>query len=227
MLNKILIVDDESAFRSGFSRALNKVCNFNGVIKTAANGNDAIKEITNCRYDVCFLDVNLPDIDGLDVMKEIKKLSPHTRVIIMTASVLDNAMKSDIDRDAYMFLPKPIELDMVKALMSGEMEAVSGAPLSKNFNTIDKLNEEKREHIRMSCSKFVTYSISIFYDWQFRSDNTAEIINISHGGVGLITSFPVTTGNVITFTEGFPEKKGIVRWSTKNTPKYRAGIKFI
>jgi DNA-binding NtrC family response regulator len=126
MVNKILLVDDESSFLSGLSRALKGACKFNGEIRTASNGTDAIHEISSGHYDVCFLDVNLPDINGLDVMKKIKEFSPETKVIIMTASVMDDEMQRNIDRDAYMFIPKPIELDTIKVFINREMEADKG-----------------------------------------------------------------------------------------------------
>jgi DNA-binding NtrC family response regulator len=126
MVNKILLVDDESSFLSGLSRALKRACKFNGEIRTASNGTDAIHEISSGHYDVCFLDVNLPDINGLDVMKKIKEFSPETKVIIMTASVMDDEMQRNIDRDAYMFIPKPIELDTIKVFINREMEADKG-----------------------------------------------------------------------------------------------------
>jgi len=226
MINKILLVDDETSFLSGFARALSRVCHFNGEIRTSTTGTDAIKEIGSDHIDLCFLDVNLPDMCGIDVMKKIKEVSPDTRVVIMTASVLDDDMKCDIDKDANLFIPKPLELDMVRDFLNREQEAESESRLSET-SPPNPLNEEKRAHERMPCSKTVKYSISIFYDFQLRSDLTAEITDISQGGAGLSTCFAATTGNVITFTEGLPNKKGIVRWWGRNEQKYRVGVKFL
>jgi DNA-binding NtrC family response regulator len=230
MVNKILVVDDESSFLSGFSMALNRVCNFNGEIRTASNGTDAIHKIGSGHYDVCFLDVNLPDISGLDVMKKIKQLSPETRVIIMTGSVLDDDMKSDIDRDAYMFIPKPIELDTIKAFIDREMgieKRFHSAGKSGNNTPNDEMSGEKRKHERTPCTKIAQYSVSIFYDWELKSDLAADIINISEGGVGIRTGFPVAIGNVLRFDQNFQRKKGIVKWWAMDDQRYRAGIKFM
>lgn len=225
MINKILLVDDESSFISGFSRALNRVCHFNGEIKTSANGTDAIHEICRNHFDVCFLDVNLPDISGLEVMKKIKEVSPETRVIIMTGSVLDDEMKGDIDRDAYMFIPKPIELDVIKSILKKGIDANGGPSPCKSVRGEEI--EEKRKHPRMPCSKVVHYSVSIFYDWELRSGLVADIIDISEGGIGIRTSFPVSVGNVLRFEEDFQKRKGIVTWAEKNAYKYRSGVKYL
>jgi len=226
MIKKILLVDDESSFITGFSRALDRVCHFSGEIKTSANGTDAIHEISSNQFDVCFLDVNLPDISGLDVMKKIKELSPDTRVIIMTASVLDDDMKRDIDRDAYMFIPKPIELEVIKSFIEREMRA-NGGPASTVKAMSGEAIQEKREHPRLSCRKVVHYSLCIFYDWELRTGLAADLIDVSEGGVGIRTTFPVSIGNVLKFGEDFQGKKGVVKWWNRDGYKYRSGIKYV
>jgi hypothetical protein len=87
--------------------------------------------------------------------------------------------------------------------------------------------EEKRKHQRMPCSKVVHYSVSIFYDWELRSGLVADIVDISEGGIGIRTSFPVSVGNVLRFEEDFQKKKGIVKWAEKDAYKYRSGVKYL
>lgn len=228
MVHRILVVDDESSFLHGLTRALRRVCHFEGEIQTAENGREAIHEISGSHYDVCFLDINLPDISGIDVLKRIANVSPSTRVIIMTASEIDDAMKRAIERDAIMFLQKPIELDDIKAFLSGEVEnGCDFAAGAQNHTAADLPIKERRAHERMACSKIVRYSISIFYDWELRSDLIANILDMSDGGVGITTGFPVVMGNVLRFDKNFHEKRGIVKWWSADPPKYRAGVKFL
>jgi hypothetical protein len=102
------------------------------------------------------------------------------------------------------------------------MEADTGFHSGGNsFNDTpnDETSGEKRKHERMSCTKVARYSVSIFYDWELKSALIADIIDISEGGVGIRTDFPVATGNVIKFTKGVPDKRGIVKWWTKDTQK--------
>jgi len=72
MINKILIVDDQVSFLNGMSKALKSYCDYPGDIKTVENGAMAIEEVGSCFYDICFLDLNLPDMHGLDVMEKIQ-----------------------------------------------------------------------------------------------------------------------------------------------------------
>lgn len=122
MTKKILIVDDEPSIRFGLSRALQKICDFRGEIKTVENGKDAIKEIRLCHYDICFLDIKLPDINGIEVMKKIKEISPKTDVAIMTAHGISEDTESTIQDLASLFLIKPFDLFYVKAFVKRVLE---------------------------------------------------------------------------------------------------------
>ncbi len=114
---KILIVDNDSFFLSSFSHAIQKLFGFKGVIKEVRNGEDAIKEAGTCFYNLCFIDINLPDINGLDVMKKINELSPETKVAIMTASDLPETAKNVIKEDASLFIEKPPDLNQVRSFV--------------------------------------------------------------------------------------------------------------
>jgi DNA-binding NtrC family response regulator len=118
MKKRILIVDDEPLILSQMSKALNVICGFHGEIMTAENGEDAIKEIDCCFYNICFLDIRLPDMNGLDVMKEIKKMSPDTGIAIMTGSYITADMQRTIDEGASLFLEKPFDFSRIKVFMN-------------------------------------------------------------------------------------------------------------
>ena len=68
-MKKILIVDDEVAILSGLSRTVRDLCGFHDEVRTVVNGREAIYETGCCFYDICFLDISLPDINGLLVKK--------------------------------------------------------------------------------------------------------------------------------------------------------------
>ncbi len=118
MKKRILIVDDEPLILSQMSKALYAICDFRGEIITAANGEDAIEEIDCSFYNICFLDINLPDMSGLDVMKKIKKLSPDTGIAIMTGSYITDEMQRTIDEGASLFLEKPFDFTRIKVFIN-------------------------------------------------------------------------------------------------------------
>ena len=104
----ILFVDDEEVIRKSLAREL-RFEHFS--VTTAAGGGVAISSLQDKQYDVVITDLMMPDIDGLDVLKAVKKLSPTTSVIILTGY---GDMRSAIDAlrlGADDFTIKPCEVE--------------------------------------------------------------------------------------------------------------------
>jgi two-component system response regulator AtoC len=118
-MKKILIVDDEQLILQGLDKALQSAST---EIVTVGTGALALKEITSLHYDLCFLDVCLPDIDGTEVLKKIKAISPKTKAIIMTAGIVTENMKRIIEDNAYMFITKPFDLLQVRMMAKRILE---------------------------------------------------------------------------------------------------------
>ncbi len=114
---RILIVDDETLILSQLSNALRIFCDFQGEVKTVKSGREAVREISHCFCDICFLDINLPDLNGLEVMKKINELSPVTKIAIMTASLINNDMMKTIKDGASLLIEKPFDLSRIKTFV--------------------------------------------------------------------------------------------------------------
>jgi two-component system, NtrC family, response regulator AtoC len=112
-MKRILIVDDEGLFLQGLGKALQTDVT---EIVTVETGEAALREVASSEFHLCFLDVFLPDMNGTEVLKKIATLSPKTKVIMMTAGSINNAMKEAIEKIAYMFITKPFDLLQVKML---------------------------------------------------------------------------------------------------------------
>ena len=110
---RVLVVDDEPLILDIISRFLSR----STMVKAVASAEEAIDEIVAQHYDLCFLDITLPEMTGLDAMKKINKLSPTTKVAIMTGSLLDEAMKRNIEDTAYALIEKPFELLHIKEVV--------------------------------------------------------------------------------------------------------------
>jgi DNA-binding NtrC family response regulator len=112
-MKKILVVDDEQLLLQGLERALQTQAT---EVTTAETGEEALREIASSPCHLCFLDVFLPDMNGTEVLKRILALSPKTKVIMMTAGIISNAMKDFIEKNAYLFITKPFDLLQVRML---------------------------------------------------------------------------------------------------------------
>ena len=115
-MNKILLVDDENLILYSLSATLSRD---GSTVTAVANGKDALKEIHRMTYDICFLDVNLPDANGLDLMKIVREVSPSTRIVIMTAVDLNERQFEYLRSNNGHFLPKPFDLEDVRSFVRG------------------------------------------------------------------------------------------------------------
>lgn len=113
-MKKILIVDDEVFLLQGLARALQTPATDVKIVETGA---DALVEIAASSYQLCFLDIFLPDLHGTKVMEKIRAISPQTKIVIMTAGVVNNEMRDLIENSAYLFITKPFELLQVKMIV--------------------------------------------------------------------------------------------------------------
>lgn len=109
--NAILVIDDELGMRE----TLTDILQDEGYdVSTAENGTDAITAVQKRFFNVVFIDINLPDISGLDVLKTIKKITTDTYPIMLTASAtIENSIKA-LNQGAYAYIVKPFDVKTIK-----------------------------------------------------------------------------------------------------------------
>jgi len=116
---RILVVDDEQLLLQGFGKALQTDVT---EVTTVETGEAALSEIASSHFHLCFLDVFLPDMNGIEVLKRIKATSPKTKVIMMTAGIINDTMTKTIEKNANMFITKPFDLLQVKMIAKSVIE---------------------------------------------------------------------------------------------------------
>ncbi len=103
---KILIVDDEEGIRNSLCAFL-KMEDYK--VATAEDGQVALDKVRAEKYNIILMDVNMPVLDGLDTLREIKKIDFSTQVIIMTAySTFEKTMKA-LEYGATDYIMKPFD----------------------------------------------------------------------------------------------------------------------
>ncbi len=108
---KVLLVDDEVAFADTLAQRLN-MRNLN--VRTAYNGEDALSKIKERQPDIIILDLNMPGMHGIDVLKEIKKTHPNIQVIILTGHGTDRDEEEAVKLGGYDFLKKPTDIETLE-----------------------------------------------------------------------------------------------------------------
>jgi two-component system nitrogen regulation response regulator GlnG len=115
----VLIADDEESIRWVLRRA----CEEDGhSVEAVATGTEAVAALRTRRPDVALIDIRLPDMSGLDALRQARAEHLDTPVIIITAqNTMANAIEAT-KRGAYDYLTKPFELDDVRRLIRRAME---------------------------------------------------------------------------------------------------------
>ena len=103
---KILVVDDEFAIREPLKGLLE---DRGYKVTVAEDGHAAIEMAKKTHFDIMFIDVEMPGIDGLQTLEEIKKVDPKTKVVVMTGHDVENLTEKAISRGATTCIPKPID----------------------------------------------------------------------------------------------------------------------
>ena len=108
MDGKILLVDDEVTMVKHLSKRLIKR-GFD--VRVAYDGLSALEEIKKDDFDLVLLDVLMPEMDGIETLKEIKKIRPETEVIMLTGHASVKVGIDGMRMGAYNYLLKPFDLN--------------------------------------------------------------------------------------------------------------------
>ena len=133
---KLLVAEDEESLRFVLKRALEDEGYW---VQTVANGTGARQSLTDSNYDVALLDIKLPDVDGLTVLKEIKEAGVDTAMILMTAQTTMHNAIGAMKSGAFDYITKPFDLDEVLVLVK---RALDSRKLTRDFR---ELKEEVKK----------------------------------------------------------------------------------
>lgn len=123
--HKVLVVDDERGARMALEVPL-RLSGYDVV--AATGGREAIALGQGKRFDVVLTDIYMPDLNGLEVVREFRRLSPDTKIIAVTAQgSLEIAMQA-IEEGAFDFIAKPFDIDEVLALVGRAAEHSATTP---------------------------------------------------------------------------------------------------
>ncbi len=137
MRPSILIVDDDEVMQQTLSDVLKK----RGYETfSVGSGNGALSMIKKNIIDLILLDMRLPDIDGLEVLKKIKEFDTEILVIIMTAYSDVQTAVSAMKSGAYDYINKPFELEELKLLIEKGLETKS------LINEVRRLHRQQKEN---------------------------------------------------------------------------------
>jgi DNA-binding NtrC family response regulator len=105
---KVLLVDDEIEFASALSERL-QLRNFD--VKIAVNAREALAALHSNNPDVAVLDLRMPGMDGIEILKTFKKIDPSIEVIMLTGHGDKESVEQGMESGAFEYVMKPIDID--------------------------------------------------------------------------------------------------------------------
>lgn len=146
-MTKILIVDDDAELRQTLADILGEAGYGTDV---AVSGSEALEKVVSAEFDIALLDMMMPGRDGIDVLVELRKIRPRTRVIMITAfATIENAVTS-IKKGASDYISKPFKIreliTTVKRVIE-EAKFESGVKQLNIENTLSSLSNPIRRTI--------------------------------------------------------------------------------
>jgi len=114
----ILVVDDDEELRLALVKSLSKA---KYRVHAGANFKDGLDILKSQQIDLLLTDLKMPDKSGIDLLKEVKTVSPKTRVIVMTAYGEMESYLEAMNIGAYDYINKPINRDALMDLVKNAL----------------------------------------------------------------------------------------------------------
>jgi DNA-binding NtrC family response regulator len=111
---KVLLVDDEKEFVESLSERL-QLRNLDAEV--AYDGEQALAALAQGEPDVMVLDLRMPGIDGMEVLRRVRKTHPHMRIVILTGHGTDKDEKEAKELGAFEYMQKPVDIDQLDSTL--------------------------------------------------------------------------------------------------------------
>ncbi len=174
---KILIADDHPVVREGLSAMLSKEYDIQ-VVGEAENGTEAIKKASELQPDVVLMDLRMPELDGVEAMRQIRVKNPEMKFIVLTTYDNDEYIFKGIEAGARAYLlkdaPREELFEAIRAVYKGEsliQPAVAGkvldrfAELSRQVQVPEALSGREVEVLDLmakgAANKLIAATLSI------------------------------------------------------------------
>ena len=147
----LLIVDDDLPFRERLARSMEK----KGFDVVSSPGfHDSLNKVNKSNFDYAIVDMRLDDGSGLELVKEIQKISPDTKSLLLTGYGNIATAVAAIKSGAIDYLPKPAEIDQIYDALTNSKEVLPPPP--ENPMTADRIRWEHIQRVFIQCKRNVS-----------------------------------------------------------------------
>ncbi|MDQ1368409.1 MAG: hypothetical protein QOF20_762, partial [Acidimicrobiaceae bacterium] len=149
---RVLIADDQAVFRRGLFVVLSTEDNIE-VVAEAENGEEAIAKTEELAPDVVLMDVRMPRVNGIEAARQIREISPSTKILMLTVSDEEDDLYQAIKAGANGYLLKEISVeevaDAIRAVAQGQslISPSMASKLLNEFNSLARRAEERDQYL--------------------------------------------------------------------------------
>lgn len=226
----ILIVDDEKGLRLGTQRLLEEE---GYLVSAAENGTEGLKLGIGADFDVAIIDLKMPDIDGLDVLKEIKRIHPNTVCFIATAfASYDTAIQST-RLGAFGYIQKPFSPEeLIYQVEQGIKQRklildVERHEREREQNLLELASEKSRLNAIIKSISEGVIVINVNGDVVYHNYSALKMLNLSNLNIGgnIISKLPVQIVDIV--KKIFASEKFLIKSYTTEYFQKEGGDLFI
>ena len=188
---RILIVEDESSLADLVANRLKKE---KYIVDVSNDGEDGLYNALNDNYDLILLDIMLPGVDGIEILKEVKKNNIKAKVIMLTAKAELEDKLLGFSEGANDYIPKPFHIDELVARVNAQLRiekvkdnTIEFGDIILDLKSSDLINKNNNEKINIINKEFqlLEYfmnnpnqilSKELIYDkvWGFENDSLSN-----------------------------------------------------
>ncbi|VEN75177.1 Histidine kinase [Candidatus Desulfarcum epimagneticum] len=146
----VMIVDDEKGIRDASGRILSRM---GFAVVTMPNGDEALKKLPETDVSMVFLDLKMPGMDGMEVLKRIKDTRPEILVIVITGYATVETAIEAMKKGAYDFITKPFEPDQLRIVANRALEKIL---LTEETRKLEREKERTLSDLDAEKSRMLT-----------------------------------------------------------------------
>ncbi|MGZ9190588.1 MAG: PAS domain S-box protein, partial [Nitrospira sp.] len=240
MHTPILIVDDDPDIRESLSDMLSHE---GYAVQSAATGNEALRYAKQEQYGAALLDIQLPDLNGLSVLKVMMELDPSLPIIILTGNATPENTIGSLTKGAFAYLTKPYNSQELKAILR---RAVSVKGLAVRAEHVEQALQASEERFRAlvesaadaicladqnghiiwwngaaermfghSKREALGHPLTMLMPERFRSAHNAGIKRLAQGGTPKLIGTTIEMVGLTSTGQEFPIELSLASWHAK------------
>jgi len=118
---KVLVIDDKISIRKAVQLILQDSCK----VREAASGREGLRILQDTAINIVFLDVEMPEMDGIETLQKIKEFDSRIEVCMLTASSDTLLEEKARQSGAFAWLGKPVEVEALRQLVRGLTDIIN------------------------------------------------------------------------------------------------------